>query len=124
MKKFVATVRYYLDGKEVSDKIPDFARNVLDEWFLYYRQKIVDELNPRYEAWNEEFNRRYPDASGYSREYAEFLWEKSKQYYDAVNKNSKHIKFYQSMDPDEAGDIEAHLGDIRIIMTLKPVEVK
>lgn len=89
-------------------KAPDWYIEAVENEYMERRDLAIVLLNNRYETWNKEFDKLYPGLDGTTKEYADFISEKTQTVLDIVNKRlcqTNYILLKASNDPDMAGDI-------------------
>lgn len=116
----------YVWNKEVD--LPDFVKDIIIKEFMQRREYAVEALNPHYEEWNKEFDTKYPDLDGTSKEYGEFITSKQDEVLKTVNKRPVGLNL-TTIDTEKgtetAGDLICRLrqmNDITITLELMPVE--
>ena len=113
-----------------SKEISNFRKEIAKSQFVMARKIAVEELNPKYEEWNNNFETteipeddELKDYGG--TKYCKYIQKKIRGVLKQVNK--KIITIGWELDADEIGDIIfRHKHDKDLIMTLEliPVNIK
>lgn len=96
------------------EKAPDSMNTILECvthcLFLPMYNEACDLLNPCYEEWNREFNEKHPDKDGYSREYNEFIANKSNEVLARINKAGSNFELRCEILEDDLCEVVGHFG--------------
>lgn len=77
--------KYWFTGRKI--------RKSMEQIYVMRRNDACDILNGKYEDWNNDFNRLYPDKDGWSKEYSRYICTKQNEILNAFNERYPHSLF-------------------------------
>lgn len=112
MKQYIVNFNFMNEKGELVNSIFSVVQEYAKRAFISSREELIEYLNPQYEKWNEEYNKKYgseplEEGSEKYNHYNKWIMKKSQPYVDKVNRKYKFPKgtgLY--LNPDEDGDIQ------------------
>lgn len=97
---------------------------IVDAWaknkFINMRNQACELFNPRYEDWNKEFDKLYPDIGGDNDKYIDFINAKRQPYLDEINKDNSGIKLVFNEDGAIDADVDIKNWKSHISLIIVP----
>lgn len=117
-------MNYNFKPKFVFNKdVPYLLKQMMIKEFVRLRNFAVNEMNPLFEQWNEEYEKIHPGYDGINDSgYLQFIADKEKPIIDKVNSRKLYAFTYLDLDPVEKTDIigRSEIGGITVKLFLEP----
>lgn len=125
----MANVTQYFNVEFVFNRtgLPEFVKNIMIDEYTKLRHAACDQLNAKYEEWNEEWTGEFPGEDIYSekgRPYHEFIRSKQEPILEDINR--RYHTIMTEIHSDEVCDLIAtnkFVPGVTMTAVLKPIEV-